>query len=260
MLNIRMDHIVHFIDRNPMEAVKKVTDLGFTTVFGGQHKEWGTANSLFDVGNSYVEFLAVENRTVARSSNNPLINQLVKQNAEGPFQLCFRTKDIEKLKAAVQASGLKVNGIYTGSREAKNGEVLRWKMLFIDSEGTVPFPFFIEWEKPVRSANLIDEEMGRQRDRDIQSVWFAVRDAEKTALSWGRLFGVPLSYSFEIPESGAATAAVEAGGCELVFASPISRQSSLQENLDSRGEGPISISFDPPLENGGFSLFGGKYK
>ena len=57
---LRFDHLVHAVHGTPEEAAKQMQELGFHTVLGGEHTNWGTWNSLSYFDLSYIEFLAVQ--------------------------------------------------------------------------------------------------------------------------------------------------------------------------------------------------------
>ncbi len=111
-MQLSFDHLVHFVHRPPVEAARLFQEAGFHAVAGGRHTHWGTWNSLSYLGLSYVEFLAVEEATVAKQSDNPLIRQLVWEanRGEGLGQIALRTRQMDAWVERFQSLGLKVTG------------------------------------------------------------------------------------------------------------------------------------------------------
>lgn len=46
-MKLELDHVVHFLNRHPIEAVNLLKNYGYHAVMGGRHENWGTHNSLF---------------------------------------------------------------------------------------------------------------------------------------------------------------------------------------------------------------------
>jgi hypothetical protein len=131
-MKLKLDHIVHFIDRQPHEAVEKLKAEGIYASMGGRHPLWGTFNSVAYFQSSYIEFLAVEDASIAVSSDNPLIQQLTKgvKKGERIGQICFRTDHIQALQEKFTENGLN-SVIHEGRRTRNDGKLIQWKMLFL---------------------------------------------------------------------------------------------------------------------------------
>ncbi|GEN47130.1 VOC family protein [Alkalibacillus haloalkaliphilus] len=117
---------------------------------GGRHELWGTYNYLaFMKNNSYIEWLGVEDESVANQSDNPLIRQTAKarhNNIEGPIQFALRVSDIDYYINYFNEEGIKYEGPFPGSRRKTDGSLLEWRMLFPNLEETnQTLPFLIEW-------------------------------------------------------------------------------------------------------------------
>lgn len=149
MKNLLFDHLVHFTN-SPTEAKESISSLGFQTINGGEHPKWGTHNTLcYFNGLKYLEWIGFKNLSIAKQSDNVLIQQLVNDASlgEGFVQLAFRTNNIEKLAEQLQQKGFKPIGPFNGSRKREDGSILKWSMLFIEDsvETEVRYPFFIQW-------------------------------------------------------------------------------------------------------------------
>ncbi|PGC46472.1 VOC family protein, partial [Bacillus wiedmannii] len=130
----------------PKEAEKRMGELGFHTVQGGEHTNWGTWNSLCYFDLSYIEFLAVQHEDTARQADNPLVQETVEKlrDREGMLQIALRTDHIEELAVRFMEKGLQVKGPFEGKRMRNDGHLIEWKMLFVEQEDSGPkLPFFI---------------------------------------------------------------------------------------------------------------------
>lgn len=146
---IFFDHLVWFF-KNPEKAISPLKQRGLHAVKGGRHESWGTYNTLTYFGLSYIEFLGIENLSIAeKHGENRLVTQIVEQLAkerrEGPAKVALRTNQIEELAKKFKAEGLTVYGPLTGERVRADGQVIRWSLLFPEyAENKVSLPFFIE--------------------------------------------------------------------------------------------------------------------
>ncbi|AZB44473.1 VOC family protein [Bacillus sp. FJAT-42376] len=146
---MKLDHVVHFVKQPAKEAGAAFQMLGFHTVAGGSHENWGTANSLCYFGLDYIEFLAIEDEEKAGNSDNPLIRLCMDMKQEGLVQLAIHTEEMDDVAEKLKASGLTVKKPFAGSRKRSDGSVLSWRMLFAEHpDSEFPLPFFIEWGSP----------------------------------------------------------------------------------------------------------------
>jgi hypothetical protein len=249
-MNLQFDHLVHFLNRPPAEAVSLMNGCGFHAVAGGRHENWGTWNSLSYFDLSYVEFLAVEHSDAAGRSDNPLIRQLLADlpKGEGLGQFALRTRQIVQWAKTFRERGLRVTGPVPGSRMRADGTHIRWQMLFIDSDQVNhPLPFLIQWEQS-------DEE--RRRDLTARGVisshpngvsgidWiaFAVADLEETAARWQTWFEWEAQEAFFHRELNADSRLLRCPGGPILLCSPRG-EGPAAEALRARGERPFRVRF-----------------
>ena len=113
--------------------------LGLTSVAGGRHPGWGTANRIVPLGPAYLELVAVVDagEAAAHSFGRWLA---AAQPPGGPFGWAVRTQDLDRVADRL---GLPVRD---GSRATAGGRVLRWRTAGLEQAAAEPFlPFFIEW-------------------------------------------------------------------------------------------------------------------
>jgi Glyoxalase-like domain len=259
-MNLKLDHIVHFIDRHPAEAVEKLKQEGLEACMGGRHPLWGTHNSVIYFQSSYIEFLAVEEPDIAASSDNPLIQQLTKgvKKGERIGQLCFRTDHIGKLQEHMAKNSFNTV-LHEGRRTRRDGKLIEWKMLFAEGGGRLPYPFFIQWEQKdeerfdeLRNTGLL---LPGQESHDVKTIKILTENKNETAETWAKLLGAssPVQQKTE-----SEPVILQAGGCRIEFSEPYSRQT---ESIFSEfGETIWQVTYNPPLNENGIQFFGGIYQ
>lgn len=265
-MDLQLDHIVHFLSDHPNKAIMEWKKLGYKAVMGGSHESWGTFNSLLYSSISYIEFLAVENQTIAEQSDNPLIIQLITdlRNGDGIGQICFRTKDIVMLKEQLKNKGITTFPIFHGCRKRHDGSMIRWKMLFMKEKASLPFPLFIEWEQmdedrfeELKVLGMTDKKL---ENHSVKSIFIACYNAEKTAKEWTRLFDFPIINNNFVVNFSTKSIVLQCGSLELVFCESLSQEGVIHETLKSRGERPFFIQFQPMLFDKPTSLFHSYYQ
>lgn len=188
------DHVIHFIEETPEQAVEFWKQENRHAVIGGRHENWGTRNALWYGKDSYIEWLSLENREIAESASHPL-TQLLLHNGAGFGTVCFRVESIEELDGRLTAEGFQTSGILDGSRRTGEGKLIEWKMLFIneDFSDRLPNPFFIEWNETdeerfegLRASGAIDP---ADETRTLERCVFGVEDVEAASRRWKTLLG-----------------------------------------------------------------------
>lgn len=191
---MKFDHVIHFIEGTPEQAVEFWEQQNVHAVIGGRHEKWGTRNALSYGKDSYIEWLSLENRQVAESAAHPL-TQLLLHNGPGFGTVCFRVESIEQLEGRLTAEGFQTSGILDGSRRTAEGKLIEWKMLFINEDFSerLPNPFFIEWNESdeeryegLRSAGAVD---AVDENRQLERCVFGVADVEAASRKWKALLG-----------------------------------------------------------------------
>lgn len=133
----------------PIDVLFAVTELGeaahmiderfgLSSIEGGRHPGWGTANRIVPLGDAYLELIAVVDPVEARIS---LFGRWIQKAVAGrPIGWAVRTRDID---AVGRRLGLAVE---SGSRTTPSGSVLRWRSAGVETAAAEPsLPFFIEW-------------------------------------------------------------------------------------------------------------------
>jgi len=136
---MELDHVL--IAVTDLEAAAREFERhGLSSVEGGHHLAWGTANRIVPLGRSYIELIAVVDEAVAADS---AFGRWVAGGAsrEGrPLGWVVRPGNLDDVAGRL---GLTVN---SGSRATPSGDVVRWRSAGVDEAIAEPcLPFFIEW-------------------------------------------------------------------------------------------------------------------
>lgn len=246
-MTLKFDHLVYFTDQNLESLIEQLKENGLYAVKGGSHEKWGTHNALCHFGLSYVEFLAIENETVAKQSDLPLIRQLVKElpKGSGPGQFAIRTNNIERLNDELQEKGLSTQ-LFPGSRKREDGTQLTWKLLFIEwnSDGLLP-PFFIDWgqDDEKRLFDLKKRSIIKPHpagDLQMDHLKIIVQNAKEQVLKWRNWFGLTLKNSYQDENLQAECYILQLDGCPIHFCSPAGEGKAMNF-LKEKGERPYAL-------------------
>lgn len=264
---LKFDHLVH-LTRDPHQTAQMLRNTGLNAVEGGRHEDWGTYNALCYFDLSYIEFLGVENPDTARKSEqNPLVRQAVHllPQTEGLARIAIRTEHIEQLADELRGKGLAVKGPFPGSRTRSDGSVIRWSLLFPESNATelVP-PFFIQWEQGEgeRQADLRERRFIAVHplgDLQLARIVFAVRDVERRIAEWADWFGLQAGKRYTDHTLQAECQELQLPGGNVLFCSP-SGKGELSELLETRGEIPFRVDITGSRHESEQRLYGATYR
>ncbi|WP_342559012.1 VOC family protein [Metasolibacillus sp. FSL K6-0083] len=145
-----LDHIVHFVDK-PERTMEEMQAHGFHAVQGGQHKQWGTYNTLSYFDLTYIEWIGINDESqfaIAAQKPYTLHETYEKKGRKNGFaRIAIRTTTIERDAEMFRKAGLEVNGPEHFSRTRPDGTVIGWQLLHIGHpEQRFDFPFFIQWD------------------------------------------------------------------------------------------------------------------
>ena len=137
---MELDHIVVAV-RDTKTAARAVEErYGLTSIEGGRHSGWGTANRIVPLGDSYIELVAVVDE--AEAARSVFGKWVARERYTGlhPLGWAVRSHDLDQVAARLGLT------IVAGSRAAGGGELLRWRLAGIEQAAAQPsLPFFIEW-------------------------------------------------------------------------------------------------------------------
>lgn len=203
---MKLDHAVYFTHKTPEEIVTEQSLLGYHVVVGGRHEKWGTRNALKYVKNAYIEYLSVEYMEIAKEVDHPLTQLLLHDLAtkEGWGTICLSVENIEAFKENIENKGFETSGVLAAERRTEDGELRKWKMLFVDQplSSELPYPFFIEWDEPeeVRFSNLRKDGtlIEESKEIEVKECIFHVEDSLLTTAEWAILLSRKVGDSDQI--------------------------------------------------------------
>lgn len=268
-MQFSFDHLVCFY-KKPEEAIPPLKQMGIHAVNGGRHEFWGTYNSLTYFGLSYIEFLGIENLSIAeKQEDNRLITQVVeqlsKENREGPARIAVRTDCIEQLAVKFKEEGFTVYGPLPGQRVRADGKVIRWSLLFPENAANeLTLPFFIQWEKPDEARFSELEEQGliglhNVGNPKFESVGFVVYNLDKSITRWGKLFNLKQSEEFIDISINARCRNLELSGTKLLFCTPIG-EGPAEKVLKEKGETPFLVNLTGTNQCHFFEILNGYWR
>ncbi|MEO2077161.1 MAG: VOC family protein [Bacillus sp. (in: firmicutes)] len=265
-MSLSFDHLVIFL-KKPEEALQTLSQIGIHAIHGGHHEKWGTYNTLSYFGLSYIEFLGIEDLSIAKKQeHNRLITEIVeklsKKGQEGPAKIAVRTRGMQELAARLKAEGNTVYGPYPGERVRADGQIIKWSLLFLENEfNDLTMPFFIEWEKSDEERLVELKEQGLVEahpldDLAFESVGFVVHDLDKTITKWGSLLNLEPGEEFIDESLNAKCSKLALLGTSLLFCTPIG-EGLAKEVLEEKGETPFLINLEGANPQDLFEMFGG---
>ncbi len=153
-----IDHIVYVVSdlETGVNYFESIT--GATIIIGGKHKNKGTHNAIFRIGeNAYFEILAPDperNPEIDVSwlgTNNTKIQRI--------SRWCVSYPEMKKGLAFLNHESKFKYDIEKGSRVKSDGNLLEWQLGISDvSKETDVFPFLIDWGSSIHPAHALAHE------------------------------------------------------------------------------------------------------
>ena len=172
MVPLAIDHVLIPVDDLAAAGAIVKARYGLTSIEGGRHPGWGTANRVVPLGDAYVELVAVVDRDAATLS--AFGRWILGATPGQPLGWAVRTGAIAEVGHRL---GLTIT---EGSRTTPDGDVLRWRSAGLDEATAEPgLPFFIEWAHGVRLPGAAPVRHARGNVQ-LRRLWLAV-DAARLA-------------------------------------------------------------------------------
>jgi hypothetical protein len=137
---LELDHAV--IAVSDLEAAARDIEArhGLSSIAGGRHPGWGTANRIVPLGGTYLELIAAVDKTEAAHST---FGSWVAGAASEAGRLLGWAVRTDRIDDFARQHGLTASA---GSRPAGGGQVIRWRVAGIEQAVEQPsLPFVIEW-------------------------------------------------------------------------------------------------------------------
>jgi hypothetical protein len=192
---MKLDHVVYFTEKEPAQMVAEQQEVGRHAVVGGRHEKWGTHNALLYTKNAYVEWLSVEKMGIAEKVDHPLTKLLLHdlEQGDGWGTICLSVDGIEQFNEEVENKGFRTSGVLDAQRRTADGQLRKWKMLFVDQpvSNELPYPFFIEWDESEETRFTMLCESGTftsdNEQLEIMECIFSVDDPLRESAEWAIL-------------------------------------------------------------------------
>ena len=137
-----LDHLIVAVADLDKAEKNYSTVFGADPVWRGEHKEYGTENSLFNFNNTYFELLAAKGDGLGAM----LVNHALQETGEGLIGIVFGTDNIKETHQKLSDKGFLLGDVSNGEgANFKNNKIRKWKNLFLPPELTRGiFSFLIE--------------------------------------------------------------------------------------------------------------------
>ena len=137
---MELDHVLIAVTDLAVAARAIEARYGLASIEGGRHPDWGTANRIVPLGQTYLELVAVVDEAKAAESAFGRWVAGVGPSLAQPLGWAVRTNELDGL---AQRLGLSIR---PGARAIPGGEPVRWRCTGIEQAAAEPsLPFFIEW-------------------------------------------------------------------------------------------------------------------
>lgn len=126
-----VDHVIIAVEDLDEASKNYEMILGNPPVWRGEHKEFGTKNTLFNFQNTYLELLAAGGEGIGAD----LIKHTLKNNGEGLNGIVFGTSDINQFRTTMQKNSFKLADASPGEGvNLETGEKRTWINQFLVPE------------------------------------------------------------------------------------------------------------------------------
>ncbi len=240
---MRFDHaIIAVLDLDVATADFK--QLGFTTVYGGEHGGGLTHNTLITFADgTYLEVMAPTSPDLLSDPPAPGPGNYLFffDGGEGYAGFALHTDELDAVVNRVRESGIEIADPGSGGRVRTDGVELAWRSAFPLGSYS---PFFMTDDNPrelrVRTdPDLISHPNGALGIRRVLSV---VSDLDAGVKRYTAMLGETPTQGLVI--EGAATAAFKIETFEAVIAAPTPAAGRLFDHLENRGEGLHEIEIE----------------
>ena len=132
MIN-RLDHLIVSVKDIAIAEDNFTKFFGSEPVWRGEHSELGTINAIYNFSNTYFEILAAKGEGIGAT----LVKQSIEEKGEGLTGIVLGTDNIKDCENQILNKDFKPSTISNGEgMDFDNGEVRRWKSLFLPSDLT----------------------------------------------------------------------------------------------------------------------------
>lgn len=206
-----VDHIIIAVKDLPKATQAYRLMLGRAPSWQGTHPDYGSANTLFRLDNTYLELLA----SISTGWAGDMVRQHVAAKGESLAGLIFGTPSTEDFVAHARGAGLRVSDPTPGHGiDTSSGATRKWRTMFWErTQARGIFSFAIQHDDPdalpmalVEGTGPVEEPTKEQVEGSITGVDHVVVNTNNAAAAknfYGRQLGVRLALEQSRPEWGA---------------------------------------------------------
>jgi len=208
-----IDHIIVCVSDLEAATAQYETLLGRSVSLTGTHPDYGTANALFNLGNTYIELLSPAGDGAFAES----LRTHLKDKGEGLLGITLGTDDAEATSAEMQAKGLKASAPQPGEGHGPDGSVRRWRNVFLPQEDVLGlFMFAIEHE-PDTKLRALAAPVGAEDAtlHEVDHVVVNTPDGDKAISLFRDAMGIRLALDRNAKQWGARMMFFRLGGITL---------------------------------------------
>ena len=197
-MNTSVDHLIIAVRDLASATANYSLLLGRSPSWRGAHPDYGTANTLFKLDNTYIELLAPEGEGLAAD----IVNGILDKKGDCLGGLVFGTEDANDFIAQARAKGLEAYDPLPGhGLDEQTGAERRWHNIFWDpaaSRGI--FSFCIEHE----AGSVLPEAtpLAQGEIAGVDHVVVKTQSAEAAKTFYGEQLGIRLALEQDVPEWG----------------------------------------------------------
>ena len=193
-----IDHLIIAVQDLAIATADYAMLLGRSPSWHGTHPEYGTANTLFKLDNTYIELLAPQGEGMAAD----VVNSILEKKGDCLGGLVFGTEDANDFIAQARAQGLEASDPLPGHGvDEQSGAERRWHNIFWDPAAARGiFSFCIEHE--AGSALPEATPLAQGEIAGVDHVVVKTQSAEAAKTFYGEQLGIRLALEQDVPEWG----------------------------------------------------------
>ena len=193
-----IDHIIIAVSDLAEASADYSALLGREPSWRGAHPDYGTANTLFKLDNTYIELLAPQGEGMAAN----IVNSILEKKGNCLGGLVFGTDDANNFITQARAQGLEASDPMPGHGvDEQSGAERRWHNIFWDPAAARGiFSFCIQHEL----GSVLPEAtpLARGEIAGVDHVVVNTRCAEAAKTFYGEQLGIRLALEQDVPEWG----------------------------------------------------------
>ena len=193
-----VDHIIMAVEDLEKASADYALMLARAPSWQGTHPDYGSANTLFRLGNCYLELLAAQGEGWAAD----LVTGMIAKNGEGLCGLVFGTDDAEAFLTAARDKGLQASDPQAGHGiDTASGATRTWRNMHWDADAARGiFSFCIQHDDI--DALPMAEIAGDGPITAVDHVVVQTQSAEAAKRFYGDQLGIRLALEQDVPKWG----------------------------------------------------------